>query len=964
MKFIFLFLVFIGSAIAVIPQSVLHTSKENSQPTQHDRWDLSKYIWSQTHSGANKGNKQNVDFEAIDNWTEIGNDGNLAISNDGKYFAYRVENKSTQTGEILMLQSTDNSWRKECTTTGTGFFSNDCKQYIYQDKDSLCFVLLGGNQCRYVKEITSTRNIDNGKWLAWQLKNNKNIMVLLNLSTGYQMQFDSIADFTVNPKGNALVLRTVNAVIRYLNLETGMVKDIWSSTSKDITTSGYNFDTSGKQLVFLGQGKQQQNAVWYYKIGMEKAVVKLDNQALFLRRAEFTDDGRYIKLTLQDQPVIRLLESNVVNVDIYSYQDTLLQLNQISQLNNPKVFLGLFNLENSQLIRLENQYEKVKALSGDFAIVGKIGSQLNGDRFWEPNYYQDSNYLVSIKDGTRKLLKTKVTGSTGFWFSPNGNYLVYFDPKLQCNYFSYDLHTGKVVNISHGIPDWQLGLQNFYQVLTEKPNETAGVIGWMQDNGGILVYDNYDIWLLDVTGKKAPVNITNGYGRSHQVNFGLEEGVGINHLSNPVFTEHQSLLLRAFDRKSKYNGFFRKQLGIGGPPELIYMGPCIISGNVADIRGMTPVKASNASIWIVKRQSTNEAPNYFLTNDFKKYTRLTDIQPQQRYNWLTAELHQYKHLNGTIGQGVLYKPENFDPAKKYPVLIVFYRDFADRLYEFRTPKYNWSAIAPGDSPILFLNSGYLVFTPDMHVMPLKFGPSAFNVVEGAAKYLQQLPYVDGKHIGGAAHSWSAKLGTYIFTHSHTLSAMAISEGFLYANLINTALSINENTGQSNLETVEKSFEFGNLWENKSAWLDQTEVLHVDKASCPLLLYCNTQSLKDYQNQTMQLFLALRRLAKPCWWLKYEKSGHTLEGDEAKDYTLRYIQFFDHYLKGAPAPRWMSQGIPAALKGIESGYELDPTGNCTRKSLNKCAVCEKWNGQYKEPPERYIKRINEGPSNRD
>jgi hypothetical protein len=957
MRFLFLFTAFVGFSVGIYPQSLPYSTKENIQSVQHDRWNLSEYIWSQTHSPFNKTHKQYVDFNAIDNWIGIGNNSDLSISNDGKYFSYSIENKSTQTHERLVLQSILNTWKKEFAALSKGFFSEDSKQFIYQNKDSLCFVQLGDNQCTYVKGIISYRNVDNGKWLVWQLKNNRNTTVLLNLSTGHEMQFDSVTDFTVHSKGKALILKMGNTVLRYVDLENEMIKDIGTWTNNDVILSNYSFDTSGKQLVFLVQDKQLQNTVWYYKEGMEKAVVKLKNQSSSLQQAEFTDNGQYLMLALQPLSENRRAKPNAVNVDINSYKDTILQLNQISQLNNPKVILKIFNLENGQLITLENQYEKVKTLRGDFAVIGKIGSEVNGDRFWEPNYLRDSNYLMSLKDGTRKLLKTKVTGNKGFWFSPLGNYLVYFDPERQCNYFSYDLHTGKVLNISSGVPAWQLGFKDNYEISKEKPKEASGTIGWMQQDAGFLVYDNYDIWLLDVTGRRSPVDITNGYGRSHQIKFDLDEGIGVSHLANSIFEEHQSVLLKAFDIKNKYNGFFRKRLGETGNPELLYMGPCIISGYMSGIEGMKPIKANNADVWIVKRQSTVKAPNYFLTRNFKTFTPLTDIQPQQQYNWLGAEMREFKHLDGRRGQGILYKPENFDPAKKYPVLIVFYGGYANRLYQFPTPSYNWSAITPAESPILFLNFGYLVFTPDIYVSPLKYGPAAYNVIEGAAKYLQQLPYVDGKHIGGAAHSWSAKLGTYIFTHSHTLAAMAISEGFLYANLINTALSIHENKGQSNLEEVEKGFQYGNLWKNKATWLDQMEVLHVDKASCPLLIYCNNQSLKDYQNQTMQLFIALRRLEKLCWWLKYDKSGHTLKGDEAKDYTLRYIQFFDHYLKGAPAPRWMTEGIPAAFKGIETGYELDPAGRCAKKGPNKCLVCDKWNLQYKKTPELFIKPVN-------
>jgi hypothetical protein len=97
------------------------------------------------------------------------------------------------------------------------------------------------------------------------------------------------------------------------------------------------------------------------------------------------------------------------------------------------------------------------------------------------------------------------------------------------------------------------------------------------------------------------------------------------------------------------------------------------------------------------------------------------------------------------------------------------------------------------------------------------------------------------------------------------------------------------------------------------------------------------------------------LDKYVWWLKYENGDHTLADlKELKDYTIRYTQFFDHYLKEAPAPLWMTQGLPLTVKGIESRYVLDPTGSCGKD----CTICKKWNAQYSKHPEMFAKPILE------
>jgi dipeptidyl aminopeptidase/acylaminoacyl peptidase len=98
---------------------------------------------------------------------------------------------------------------------------------------------------------------------------------------------------------------------------------------------------------------------------------------------------------------------------------------------------------------------------------------------------------------------------------------------------------------------------------------------------------------------------------------------------------------------------------------------------------------------------------------------------------------------------------------------------------------------------------------------------------------------------------------------------------------------------------------------------------VDKVTTPLLMFHCEQDVAMPWEQAVELFMALRRLNKKAWLLEYDNGDHELVDDrDAADLTIRVTQFFDHYLKGTSAPVWMTRGIPARLKGIESGLEVD------------------------------------------
>jgi dipeptidyl aminopeptidase/acylaminoacyl peptidase len=974
-----------------------------------DRSTLKQYLWGYSKNNAEKSEKSLIDFNVIESWRGLGE--YLAVSNDGQFFAYTINKPSGSRFwwnrlDSLVVQSTRNGWRFAFAGSKPGFFTANGEQYIFQNEGSLCFLPLGKSKPINVKDVLSYKVSQYGKneWLGYQLKNRDSNFILHNLVTGKEIQFTGVTDYSFDNSGEWLVGKRVNELLlfnliagtekhftfveeyaiasngktvllktmekrdngiitslKYLSAPDWQEKIILSKNKEYTTISSCSLDNSGRQAVFSVQDSTGTNT-WYYNAGMDRAIVKITNatpgitaEQAITGDVSFSDNGRYIKFTLQSLPDTRKPDPEIAHVEVWDHKDLYLQSAEEKQ---PKMYMAFMNIETGKVIPLESNGKKLYLLKGDFAVVKKNLKEEHGDRFWEVKdvVNKDSNWLVSLKDGSSRVLPTRA-GSGNFWFSPNGRHLVYFDVDKGCHYFSYDLHTGVLKDITLGIPENQLRLVDRY---TGNRIEVGNLAAWLVNDRGVLVYDDYNIWKLDLAGKEPANCVTNMFGHANGIIFNLFKFSRFDFGEIPVINSNEPQFLRAFNIRNKQSGFYRMANLNAGIPKILYMGNYFMNsiagchdGNVMSNSGLAPVKAKDREIWIVQRQSSTDAPNYYETNDFKNFKRLTNFQPQQNLKWLSEELHTFKHLDGREGQGILYKPADFDSTKKYPVLIPFYGAFSNNLNMFHAPAYIDHAMEPGKSPVWLVNNGYLVFTPDIYTTSLKYGPSAFNVIEGAVTYLKQLPYVDGDKLGCASHSWSAKLGAYLFTHSSSFNATAISEGFIYANAINMALS--PRNGNSRLEDVEMGMEYGNLYENKEAWLDQTTVLQADKAKSPLLLFCNKESLPDYQDQTLQLFTALRRLDKNVWWLNYDNGEHTLHDlKELRDYTIRYTQFFDHYLKEAPAPLWMTHGLPLMVKGIESRYELDPAGICGKD----CKICKKWNERYKKHPEIFNKPIQE------
>jgi dipeptidyl aminopeptidase/acylaminoacyl peptidase len=859
-----------------------------------------------------KAQKPVIDSFAIHHWIGPGDDNAVAISNDGLYVAYIIRNQPLY-NHTLVIRSINGNWKKEFPGASPGIFSNNSKRYVFKYNDSLCFLTPGTDHIKTESGVTAYEYpyFAKGEWIIW-FKNNSsgndlsNNVVLFNLLTGKEQRYPSVKNHLLNNYGKALLL-TTSTGIDLINFSSGELKHI----GNDTLINNYTIDNTGTQVAFIKSGE-----LWYYKKGMDKAIMKIDKAAIktagllseglhIQGYLNFSDNGKYILFQLSP-PEIPAPKPGAVMLDVWSYHDPVLQSTQLYD-PHPIIYDAVIGTDDNRIIRLQwdNETSKMPPV-GDFMLYGKNTS---GDRFWLNQ--TDSNWLVSLKDGSRKLL----VNNEGVIFrtSPDGNYLLYFDKN---NYFSYDLRNGHLKNISATIPAGLLLIQDAFKRSEQKIPYPLEIAAWIPADTALLVYDNYDIWRLDITGRKAPLNITNSYGQKHHIKLKLAKDGEFT-----MLTDTHSLLLAAYNTINKQNGFYRTT---EKDPVLLTMGPYVydlwgrnmyaINDHDFD-KGMRPLKAENADVWVVKRQSTTESPNYFITTDFKNYTPLTDLHPQSSYNWLTSELISFKQLDGTMSQGVLYKPENFDPHKKYPLLFNYYEQMSHRLYQYPTPDFTRHNI----DVAWFVSHGYLVFTPDIYFTTGRSGKSALNTVEGAAIHLSKLPYVDARRMGINGHSTGGFLTNYILTHTSVFAAAI--EGAGPSDAISSALQLS--AGRSRLSSSDQAK--GMLWQHKDIWLAESPIMNADKVTTPLIIFHSIADSAVPWEQALELFIALRRLNKKVWLLQYDKGNHGLWNSDCEDYTIRITQFFDYYLKNVLPPVWMTQGIPARLKGVESRYELDSSG---------------------------------------
>ncbi|MEI9980691.1 MAG: prolyl oligopeptidase family serine peptidase [Edaphobacter sp.] len=495
-------------------------------------------------------------------------------------------------------------------------------------------------------------------------------------------------------------------------------------------------------------------------------------------------------------------------------------------------------------------------------------------------------YLVDVDTGQRTLLLKKHEGQTRQ--SPGGKYFLTFDGK---NWNAISIATGKSVNLTAKLP------VAFWDEEEDTPGTPGpyGIGEWTKDDKYVLLYDHYDIWQVAPDGTSA-TNLTHGLGRAQHLE--LRAIVFHSDPDDRTIDPTKPILLRAEDTSTRSSGFFTTRIDAKDAPTKLLL--------TADDYN-NPIKARDADVYALTAQSFSKFPNLLITDaSFKNLQKISDANPQQSsLLWGTDEMVSFQSTDGIPLQGILYKPENFDPAKKYPMIVYLYEKLSQNLNHFVDPR-------PMDSINIsyYVSNGYLVFTPDIVYTTGYPGQSALKCVLGGVNAVTARGFVDNNNIGIQGHSWGGYQIAYMVTQ--TTRFKAAEDGAPVVNMISAYDGIRWGSGRPRQFQYEKTQSRigGSPWEYPLRFIDNSPIFQVDRIQTPLLILHNDADDAVPWYQGIEFFLALRRLDKPAWMFSYNGEPHHLRRRaNQRDYAARMAKFFDYELKSGPKPAWMDKGIP-------------------------------------------------------
>lgn len=756
-------------------------------------------------------------------------------------------------------------------------------------------------------------------------------LILKNLATGDTKVFKLVNDYLFNKNGDFLVVKstrknndsTIKSSIVKLNIADGSSSLIFSRFNE---VKGLNIDEAGTQIAFVAErdssikSLQKFYKLYYHSNGMDSAQLIADqftkgvpaNYAVSeFSNISFSKTGK--RLFFGTAPILPKKDTTLpdferVNVDVWGQNDDYIQPVQLKNLESDlkKNYLARYDFNSKAVVQLGNPSYRmiVQTNEGDgnyFYGIADEGKRIAAQ--WQGFTFNDV-YVVNPENGNSHLIKSNIKGMVAP--SSTGNFLLMYDEQ-QKKYAAYNAQTKKITNVGNDIP---YPLYDEENDVPDDPN-AYGVMGWTENDENVLVYDKYDIWKLDPYGINTSSNVTKGFGRKNKWTY---RNILLDK-DDRFIKSSQQLIYSVYDNVGKGYGIYAHQLA--NSFEIQAFVKPIESFKVANV-----IKSKYSNMVSYSTETFKQSPDIkVLTLNQGQLTCsagkvLQTINDQQaNYSWGTAELYKWKAYTGKEVEGVLYKPENFDPTKKYPMIVYFYERLNNTLYNYVPP-------APTPSRLnisFFVSRGYVVFAPDIWYTTGYPGKGAYDHIVSGTRSLVQKGFIDSTKIGLQGQSWGGFQIVYLITKTNLYAAAWA--GAPVANMTSAYGGIRWGTGLNRQFQYEKTQSRigATLWEKPNLYLENSALFSLPKVKTPLVIMANDADDAVPWYQGIEMYTGLRRLGKPVWMLNYNNEAHNLvERKNRKDIQIREQQFFDYLLKGEKPAKWIAEGVPAVLKGRDWG----------------------------------------------
>jgi len=878
--------------------------------------------------------QKSLTVENLSEWKRI---TQQQISNDGKWIAYKIEPwigdatvclYQADGKEVAMFQPV-NSFEFSISSNYLLITQTPAKETIdslkvkktKEDKMPMNKLIIKNSSSKEetIDSLKLYKLAKEADWIAYQTGRKDSTLYIRSLGDNKTFEYPAVSEFEFAKK-SGMLWYIINE--NPLDVEPGIYTFNPANGSSTLIKEGKGafkqatFDEKGEHLAFLYCEEKDSvykslNLWLSEKNSIAQMIADRTNKALPIDwvisehgKVNFSENGTRLFFGTAPEPKQKdttLLVENRPEVQVWSWDEpvqyTVQNFNKDKDYK--KDYQAVYNLKEKHFFQLTTKdIPNIQLADEGNASIALLSTTLpySISSMWEGRSKSDY-YTVSLETGERKLIKQADYGRLRI--SSKGIYASWY-AETDSSWYTVDLSDGK---------EYRLTTPESFTAWDEDNDvpdfpRAHGNAGWSAEDGDIFIYDRYDIWKFDPKSKSPAVNITTN-GRKNKITYRLiqlDKDLKYIDLS-------QQQLLSAFNECTKGHGYYQTNLSKPSIPKVLLEGNYMLR---------TPIKAKDKERILYTVETFEKYPELWLSDlSFKKPIQLTHAGKQQEsFLWGTAELVSWTSLDGKQLEGVVYKPANFNPEKKYPLIVNFYERDTESLYNYRMPEPHRSTV----DYHLYTSNDYIIFNPDIRYEDGFPGQSCFNSIMPGIASLIAKGYINEKAIGAQGHSWGGYQVAYLATRTNLFAA--IESGAPVVNMFSAYGGIRWGSGMN------RSFQYehgqsrigGTPWTAPLLYMENSPLFSMDKVQTPILIMHNDADGHVPWYQGIEYFIALKRLQKPVWMLNYPGEPHwPMKMVNRIDFQKRMFQFFNHYLKGEPMPLWMKDGVKAIDQPFELGY---------------------------------------------
>lgn len=833
-------------------------------------------------------------------WSTLNAEG---ISDQGKWVSYSLTYESNL--DTLFVKNTVTEQTVAFAKGFDGkFIGDDRFGYMLPENRFQLKNLITG-KIKEVGQIQSFDLVNDGQYilLYGNANEGKSRMAIINLNGDVIEMIENVTSFTLSPKNDALVYcasDSIGAKVDLLQFGKKMVKTNIIKSNKKLFDNVV-WQNKGNAIVFVGRSIDSKaftadtvlhysfadKQLFQYDTSLEKSWPKgMVLYANFTSSLGISDDGERVFFKFRKALDISKIKNNA-GVQIWNAADKDLYpiWNKYGKSEyDPR--LAVWWPKNGKLRAVGDTIHPAAILNGDqkFALV--YDSDYNKPTFKfvaEIDYY-----LVELETGKKSPFLQKQSGiENQLTMSPDGKYVLYFRDRNWWVYsFATQTHTNITLNID--VPFYGISIDS-----TEEP-KPYGQMGWTANDASLLLYDQYDIWEFSFDNKVIGKKLTKGREQQHIFRLAMFKYWSPNILTSKskVIDLTNDVVLKVITVDKDKSGYVC--LNKNKKTQSLVFVPKWVS---------SISKANKKDSFMYLQEDYNEPPAILIKKENKSAKIIYKSNPQHNhYGSSDSKLIDYKNSKGIAIKGALFYPFTYNPLQQYPMIVHIYERKSGNIHRYANP----SLLNQGEGFNIsnYTSQGYFVLLPDIVYEVGNPGFSAADCVIAATKSALEIAPVNKNRLGLIGGSFGGYETNFIITQTNLFAAAVAGAGI--SDFSSNYLSVCWGDKKSNNWRFEHGqMRMGKTWfEDMEGYQKNSPINAVERVITPLLSYTGEEDTQVNPYQTMEYYLALRRLNKEHIMLIYPKEGHAFQGhDSQSDISRRVSDWFGYYLKGEKKPGW-------------------------------------------------------------